>query len=79
MQQFLKFSTDDLPERDRIAAWSEVFGRYVLSTKLEAVGGVTFSQNATLRRLPGLSLASMSCSGFRGWRTGDMLADGTTI
>jgi hypothetical protein len=31
MQQFLRFSTDDLPERDRVAVWSEVFGRYVLA------------------------------------------------
>jgi AraC-like DNA-binding protein len=76
MQQFLRFSTDNLPERDRVAIWSEVFGRYIIATKLEAVAGIPFSQNATLRSLPGLSLASMSCSGFRGSRTGDMLADG---
>jgi AraC-binding-like domain len=76
MQQFLRFSTDDLPERDRVAVWSEVFGRYLLAHRLEAIGGVPFSQNATLRRLPGLSLALMVCSGFRGTRIGDMLADG---
>jgi AraC-like DNA-binding protein len=76
MQQFLRFSTDTLPERDRVAVWTEVFGRYVLANKLEAVGGIPFSQNATLRSLPGLSLASMSCSGFRVSRTGEMLADG---
>jgi AraC-like DNA-binding protein len=76
MQQFLRFSTDNLPERDRVAIWIEVFGRYIVANKLEAAGSNPFSQNATMRSLPGLSLASMSCSGFRAWRTGEMLADG---
>ena len=76
MQQILRFSTDTLPERDRIAIWNEVYGRYILSARFEAIAGVPFSQNATLRSLPGLSLASMSYSAFRGWRTRNMLNDG---
>jgi AraC-like DNA-binding protein len=76
MQSFLRFSTDDLPDRDRVAIWNEVFGRYVLALRLETAGNNPFSQNATMRSLPELSLASMSCSGFRAWRTREMLADG---
>jgi AraC-like DNA-binding protein len=76
MQQFLRFSTDTLPERDRIAIWNEVYGRYILSARFDAIDGVPFAQSATLRSLPGLSLASMSCSAFRGWRTRSMLTDG---
>jgi AraC-like DNA-binding protein len=76
MQQFFKFSTDALPSHDRIAIWNEVYGRYILSARFEAIAGIPFSQNATLRSLPGLSLASMSYSAFRGWRTRNMLTDG---
>ena len=76
MQQLLRFSTDALPERDRLAIWVEVFGRYIVKAQFEAVGGNVFSQTATLRSLPGLSLASLSGSGFRASRTGELLADG---
>src|SRR5260370_31799924 len=76
MQQLLRFSTDALPERDRIAIWAEVFGRYIVKAQVETVGGSAFSQNATLRSLPGLSLAAMSSSGFRASRTSELIADG---
>jgi AraC-like DNA-binding protein len=76
MQQLLRFSTDALPERDRLAIWVEVFGRYIVKAQFEAVGGDAFSQTASLRSLPGLSLASLSGSGFRASRTGQLLADG---
>jgi AraC-like DNA-binding protein len=77
MQQLLRFSTDALPERDRIAIWAEVFGRYIVKAQVETIGGSAFSQNATLRSLPGLSLASMSCSGFRASRNSELVADGS--
>jgi AraC-like DNA-binding protein len=76
MQQHLRFSTDALPERDRIAIWTDLFGRYIVKAQLETIGGNGFSQNATLRSLPGLSLASMSCSSFRATRTSELIADG---
>jgi AraC-like DNA-binding protein len=76
MQQLLRFSTDALPERDRLAIWTDVFGRYVVKAQFEAVGGNAFSQTATLRSLPGLSLASLSCSGFRASRNSELVADG---
>jgi hypothetical protein len=31
MQQLLRFATDALSERDRLAIWREVFGRYVVT------------------------------------------------
>jgi AraC-like DNA-binding protein len=76
MQQLLRFSTDALPERDRIAIWREVFGRYVVNVRFETIGDGAFYQNATLRSLPGLSLASGSGSGFRSSRTRELVADG---
>lgn len=76
MQQLLRFSTDALPERDRIAIWSEVFGRYVVKAQFETIGDGAFYQNATLRSLPELSLASGAGSGFRSSRTSELVADG---
>src|SRR3984893_4714580 len=76
MQQLLRFSTDALPERDRLAIWREVFGRYVVKVEIEPLGTDGFSQSATLRNLPGLSLASMSSTGNRAARTPQLIADG---
>jgi AraC-like DNA-binding protein len=76
MQQLLRFSTDALPERDRLAIWREVFGRYVVKVEIEPLGTDGFSQSATLRNLPGLSLASMSSTSIRAARTPQLIADG---
>jgi AraC-like DNA-binding protein len=76
MQPLLRFSTDALPERDRVAIWREVFGRYVVKVEIEPLGTDGFSQSATLRNLPGLSLASMSSTGNRAARTPQLIADG---
>jgi hypothetical protein len=76
MQDFLKFSTDALPERDRVAIWSDLFGRYIVKAQLRTVGSEVFSQQATLRQLGDLSLASTSCTGFYTRRTNLEIADG---
>ena len=76
MQQLMRFSTDALPERDRLAIWAEVFGRYIVKLQVDTIAGNAFSQNVTLRSLPGLSLASNSCSAFRASRTSELVADG---
>ena len=76
MLQPLRFSTDALPARDRLAIWREVFGRYVVAAQLEPVGDEVFSQTATLREVPGLSLGSFSSTGYQGLRTRKLIADG---
>jgi AraC-like DNA-binding protein len=76
MQKLLRFSSDALPERDRVAVWTELFSRYVLGVQHQPIGDERFSQHATLRRLDDMSLALMSCSPFRASRTGTLLADG---
>jgi AraC-like DNA-binding protein len=76
MQQPLRFSTDALPPRDRLAIWREVFGRYVAMVQLDPVGDGVFSQTATLRELPGLALGSFSTTGYQGLRTRNLIADG---
>jgi hypothetical protein len=76
MHQHLRFSTDALPERDRLAIWSEVLSRYIVKVQVDRIGDAPYSQTATLRSLPGLSLASLSCTGFRVTRTKQLIADG---
>jgi AraC-like DNA-binding protein len=76
MNGFRRFTTDALPERDRLAIWSEMFARYVAKMQFAPVGPEPYSQNAVLRKLPGLSLVSASCTGFRATRTRQLIADG---
>jgi AraC-like DNA-binding protein len=74
--ELLRFSTDALPERDRLAIWSDVFGRHVVKAQFEPIGGHRYSQTATVRSLPGLSLVTATCSGFRATRTRQLIGDG---
>ncbi len=76
MTGFLRFTTDALPERDRLAIWSETFGRHVVKMQFAPVGTEPYSQSAVLRTLPALSLVSASCTGFRATRTKELIADG---
>lgn len=47
----LRFSTDDLPERDRIAICREVFGRHVVKLQLEGIPDIRFFANSDLAQL----------------------------
>ncbi len=58
----LQFSTDMFPERERIAAWRDFFGRGILKLDIEPMGGA-FRSDATLRALPGLGVASGNSNG----------------
>jgi len=60
--EFLKLSTADLPERDRLAIWREVYGRFIFNVDIEPLDNRTFEAEVALRRLPGVAVSS-------GWRT----------
>jgi AraC-like DNA-binding protein len=60
--EFLKMSTADLPERDRLAIWREVYGRFIFNVDIEPIGDSAFEAEVVLRRLPGAAVSS-------GWRT----------
>jgi len=60
--EFLKLSTADLPERDRLAIWREVYGRFIFNVDVEPIGDAAFEAEIALRRLPG---AVVTC----GWST----------
>jgi AraC-like DNA-binding protein len=53
-----------------------VFGRTLMRLDIEPMGDAPFRCDATLRMLPGLSLASMSTSGTRVARTRELISDG---
>src|SRR5471030_1667224 len=72
----MHFSTEALPERDRMAVWRDVFGRHIVKAQFEAIPNVPFVHTATLRSLPGLSLILTATEGFRAGRTRQTLADG---
>jgi AraC-like DNA-binding protein len=74
--EVMHFSTDALPERDRVAVWRDVFGRHIVKAQFEEIPNVPFSHTATLRSLPGLSLILSTTEGFRAGRTRQTIADG---
>jgi AraC-like DNA-binding protein len=54
------FSTEAFPERERVAAWREVFGRTVVSLDIEPLNAERFHAEATVWQLPGLGVLHAS-------------------
>jgi AraC-like DNA-binding protein len=73
----IRFSTDDLPARDRIAMWRELFGRRMLKAEFEAFSDARFFHTTTFRNLGGVTLGFSAAAGFRGTRTRQLLGDGS--
>jgi AraC-like DNA-binding protein len=71
-----RFSTTELPERDRLAAWRESVGRQVLRFDIEPLTEVPLSFHMTARQWSGLRIMSGSTSPVRTDRTRAMLSDG---
>jgi AraC-like DNA-binding protein len=61
----LQFSTDAFPERERIEAWREVFGRTLLSIEITPSSKDGFHASATTFRSPALGLLRGSTSPAR--------------
>jgi AraC-like DNA-binding protein len=72
-----RFSTDDLPEADRMAIFREMVGRQMLRQEMEPLSDHRFHIHGTARRLPGGPFL-LKCVGSpqRAQRTGHLLADG---
>lgn len=64
----MRFSTAMYADADRIEAWREYFGRAICELDIEPLAGREFQSSAVLRMLPGLGMASGSCSGAHYWR-----------
>jgi len=74
--RIVEFSTDFLPEEERIAYWREHYGHVMLRVDLEPARDVAFHACMTSLSLPGLQLIEASASPARVSRTGAYLADG---
>ncbi|HLI99831.1 MAG TPA: hypothetical protein VKT76_08955, partial [Bradyrhizobium sp.] len=72
----LRFSSETLPPRDRIAMWREVYGQHVLRLDIEPIRDVPFHADLKLRALPGLATVSGSVGGTYGRRTRSLISDG---
>ena len=72
----LRFSTNELPERERIPAWREEFGRSLLRVDIAPLSDLPFHAEATLRVMPGLRTLSATGSPTRFERTTAMAGGG---
>lgn len=64
-----RFTTDALPECERIAIWRDYFGPSVFRIEIEPVSEIPFHASFVARRLPGLVLTSNVTSPARFSRT----------
>ena len=71
-----RFSSDDLPPRDRIAVWREVIARKIIRIDIEPLPQHEFRIDATVRALPGASVVHGAGTQFRLARTAELAADG---
>ena len=72
----LRFSTDELPERDRLPIMREVHGRLCARVDIEPAPGVSLHYRVTAMALPGLTVSMFSESPLTIRRTRELLADG---
>jgi AraC-like DNA-binding protein len=74
--RILRFSTDELPERDRLAITREVHGRLTARIDIEPAPGVPLHYRAIAWALPELTVSKFSESPQTCRRTRELLADG---
>jgi AraC-like DNA-binding protein len=72
----LRFSTDFLPARDRLAIWREVIGRTVARLDLAPLDRAAFRSDTTSRVLADVSVSAISVTAIRSQRTRELIADG---
>ena len=72
----LRFSTDELPERDRLAIMREVHGRLTARVDIEPAPGAPLHYRVIAWALPGLTVSMFSESALTIRRTRELLADG---
>ncbi len=79
MGQPLHFSTDSLPERDRIAIWRETYGRMLFNVDIEPVGDTPFRADVTLRALSDVRISTGSRTEARYGITRELLHNATDM
>jgi AraC-like DNA-binding protein len=71
----VRFSTEDLPERDRVAIFREQFGRTLFRLDIQPLPDIAFRTELTMHALPGVVISSNIGGGLREWRTRELIAD----
>jgi AraC-like DNA-binding protein len=71
----VRFSTEDLPERDRLAMLREQFGSKMFRLDIEPLQDIRFRADFTAHALPGVVISSNVGGGLREWRTRELIAD----
>src|SRR6476661_1990053 len=72
----IRFSTADLPEKDRVAMWREHYGRMSMKLDIEPINDAPLECAILIRVLPGVQIMSTAMSPSRITRTREFLADG---
>jgi AraC-like DNA-binding protein len=72
----LRFSTSDLPQRDRLPFWREIFARKIVHVDIEPAADFSLQAAASLLEWPGLRAIWATSSPARMVRKVPMLADG---
>jgi AraC-like DNA-binding protein len=72
----LRFSTDAIPEHQRLALWREMFGRQVVQADIAPLSGDPFQSEVTLRAVGGLRTLACTSSLQRMQRSRALVADG---
>lgn len=70
-----RFSTDELPEHDRLPIWREAFGRNIVKLDMEPVGDGPLRIEGHIQALPNLAIASFSSSPAKVTRTRALASD----
>jgi AraC-like DNA-binding protein len=70
-----RFSTEDFPQRDRLAAWRDIFGRTVVNLDIEPLTADQFHCDATVCAQPGLGLLVGKTSGVHLDHSSDLIVD----
>jgi AraC-like DNA-binding protein len=76
--QTLRISSNDWPESERVPMWREVIGRLLFRLDIEPLPDMPFHADYTVHTLGGLSVLSSFGSGWRQWRTQDLIPDGNS-
>jgi AraC-like DNA-binding protein len=75
--RILRFSTDELPERDRLPIMREVLGRLTARVDIDPAPGAPLHYRVIARAMPGLTVSMLSESPLTIRRTRELLADGS--
>lgn len=72
----LRFSSAEIPERDRISVFREFLGRKLMRVEIEPLDGHPFAADVSVRKWPGLDFISARRSPLKVGRTTPLLTDG---